>query len=423
MEQPLPARRRRVFVTVGMGPWPFDRLVAAIDPLCASYDVFAQTGSSTVHPDCPHQAFLGWDETQRRLREADVVVTHGGNTVRLVQRLGQVPVVVAREASRGEMRDDHQVRFVADEERSGRVVAAWGSPLDLLAAVQRQQRDQAAMLSAQAPAPAPADPQDVAALLESLAFGAGRDGQLLRDPTARYAWAFDQLADGTGRHLDLGVGDGRFTVALHERTDLDVFAADPHAGYLRALRAASSGLPLVRCGERLPFADASFDSVSMLDVLEHTPDDERTLREVRRVLRSGGLLVLTVPARHAFSFLDPDNAKLRLPRLHRLVYTARFGGQRYHERFVDDSDGLRGDLAWTRAEHTNYRPADLLHALAAAGFVPQARDGANLFWRLLHVPSLLAPDRVRRLFDAPMRLDARLFARANLFLTARRSPE
>ena len=78
----------RVFVTVGMGPWPFDRLVAAVAPLCAEHEVFVQTGTSAVVPPCPHRPYLSPAETLRRLRAADVVVTHGGNTVRLVQRAG-----------------------------------------------------------------------------------------------------------------------------------------------------------------------------------------------------------------------------------------------------------------------------------------------------------------------------------------------
>lgn len=47
--------------------------------------------------------------------------------------------------------------------------------------------------------------------------------------------------------------------------------------------------------ERLPFADGSFDAVTLLDLLEHV-DDELAMREVARVLRPGGWVFITVPA-------------------------------------------------------------------------------------------------------------------------------
>jgi SAM-dependent methyltransferase len=416
-----------------MGPWPFDRLIAACSALCADHEVFIQTGTSTLVPPCPHEPFIGYDETMRRLAEADVVITHAGNTVRLVERMGKVPIAVAREAARGEMRNDHQVEYLRAEEPRGRVIALWG-PLSelartvadhpateekLLAAMKPLAAvDQAALESVmdratQTPSSGPCSP---ARRRSSVPIA--EDNPFAKHPTARYAWAFEQLRSRTGRHLDLGIGDGTFLSAVRDRTALRVVGADPHPGYLTAF---AGNQPLVRVGENLPFADASFDSVTMLDVLEHTRDDRSTLAEVHRVLRPGGLLVLTVPARHVFSFLDPDNAKLRLPRLHRAIYAARFGREVYRQRFEDSSDGLRGDMAWDRSEHTNYRPEDLLGMLTQAGFRPQSRDGANLFWRFLQVPALLAPARARALFDAPLRIDGSLFKSANLFLTAVRS--
>jgi SAM-dependent methyltransferase/UDP-N-acetylglucosamine transferase subunit ALG13 len=407
-----------VFVTVGMGPWPFDRLVRAVAPLCAEHDVFVQTGTSSVAPPCPYERFLGPAETLRRIRNADVVVTHGGNTVRLAQRAGKVPIAVAREAARGEMRNDHQVAYLADERVSGRVRVLAGDEPALAAAVADHPAVQARMLATAPPLPPPADPDRLAAALDAALLPAA--GPFDRHPLARYRWAWAQLAARTGRHLDLGVGDGTFTTALHGDTKLDLVAVDAHPDYLRELRAAEPHLALARVASALPFEDGAFDSASALDVLEHVADEAGTLAELRRVLRPGGLLVLTVPARHALSVLDPDDAKLKLPRLHRAVYQRRFGWAEYERRFVDTADGLRGDMAWDRPEHTNYRATDLLGALTAAGFEPIARDGAGLYWRLLQVPALLLPGRLSRLLDAPQRLDARLFHQANLFLTATR---
>jgi UDP-N-acetylglucosamine transferase subunit ALG13 len=134
-----------------MGPWPFDRLIGALGPVCAAHEVFAQTGTSTLVPPCESAPFIGWTETQRRLAECDVVITHAGNTVRLVQRLGKVPIAVAREAARGEMRNDHQVRYLAAERPLGRVVALDGDLGRLGAAVDAHPDAERAMLAAAAP--------------------------------------------------------------------------------------------------------------------------------------------------------------------------------------------------------------------------------------------------------------------------------
>jgi UDP-N-acetylglucosamine transferase subunit ALG13 len=115
----------RILVTVGMGRWPFDRLVAAVEPLCAYHDVFVQTGPSPVAPPCPHADYVPLDELQRRLDDADMVITHAGSTVRLVQRLGRVPIAVARRRSLAETATDHQERYLRAEELAGRVHAVW----------------------------------------------------------------------------------------------------------------------------------------------------------------------------------------------------------------------------------------------------------------------------------------------------------
>jgi SAM-dependent methyltransferase len=245
-----------------------------------------------------------------------------------------------------------------------------------------------------------------------------------RHPLRRYAFSWQRLAGRDGRHLDLGCGDGLFLSTLRATTRLECSGADPHPGYLEAARRRDERLRLRRlpiAGE-LPFGPAEFDSVSLLDVLEHVPDETRLLDEIHRVLTPDGLLIVTVPRRHIFSFLDPDNAKFRFPRLHRLVYTARFGRRVYEERFVDLTNGLLGDMSLGRHEHTNYRPANLIGLLRRSGFEPVAVESANLFWRWLHVPALLTGGRMRALLDRLIYLDGVIFKSANIHVAARRLP-
>jgi hypothetical protein len=140
------------------------------------------------------------------------------------------------------------------------------------------------------------------------------------------------------------------------------------------------------------------------------------LRELRRVARSGAVLVATVPAAHILSFLDPDNVKLRLPRIHATVYRARFGDERYRKRFVDLADGYRGDLAIERDDHTNFGSQRLLTLMSDCGFDPVERTGSNLLWRLWHPLSLLGGSRLGRAADRLTLVDGRAFSLANLFV-------
>jgi SAM-dependent methyltransferase len=68
--------------------------------------------------------------------------------------------------------------------------------------------------------------------------------------------------------------------------------------------------------EDLPFSCGAFDIVTALDVLEHTDDDLIALREIGRVTKRGGLVLITVPA-YGFLWSEHDEALK-----HRRRYTA-----------------------------------------------------------------------------------------------------
>lgn len=415
----------KVLVTVGMGRWPFDRLVDALTPLCEVHDVFAQTGTSRVRPPCPHRPFVGYGELRERIEDADVVITHAGNTVRLVQRTEKVPIVVARRGTLGEMGNDHQVAYLRAEEATAPVVAVWD--VDDLPRVVAEHREREPVLLRERPLPPAVAPEQLVEVLQKVCDNGdgGRRANpnpFAKHPLRRYAFAWDVLHERRGRHLDLGCGQGEFLSVLAGSTELDCHGADPHAGYLDEAATSCPDVPFrhLRARGELPFADGEFSSVSLLDVLEHVPDERAFLRGVHRILAPGGLLVLTVPQRHPFSFLDPDNAKFRLPRLHRVVYSLRFGPDEFERRFVDLSNGLRGDMSVGKDEHTNYGRSDVLGLLSSTGFEPTVVDGANLFWRLLQTPALLTGGRLRRMLERAIYVDGTLFSSANLFVVARR---
>ncbi len=95
------------------------------------------------------------------------------------------------------------------------------------------------------------------------------------------------------RLLDIGCGHSAwFLQQMSDRIEqgigIDVKVKPMQLGNLQTI-------PL-RLTEALPFADASFDRVTMLAVLEHIQHEQAILQEVRRVLKPSGRLVLTVPS-------------------------------------------------------------------------------------------------------------------------------
>ncbi|HEY1689408.1 MAG TPA: class I SAM-dependent methyltransferase [Solirubrobacteraceae bacterium] len=99
------------------------------------------------------------------------------------------------------------------------------------------------------------------------------------------------------RVLDVGCGEGWFAAALLDAGALPV-GIDVAAEPLRRAGAARPELDLrlVEEGGAWPLQDAEFDVVWAGEVIEHVTDTAGWLSEVRRVLRPGGMLLLSTPA-------------------------------------------------------------------------------------------------------------------------------
>jgi demethylmenaquinone methyltransferase / 2-methoxy-6-polyprenyl-1,4-benzoquinol methylase len=114
------------------------------------------------------------------------------------------------------------------------------------------------------------------------------------------------------RVLDVGAGTGVSTVELG-RSGAYAVGVDLSVGMLRAGRRTRPGVPLV-AGDalRLPFPDASFDAVTISFALRNVVDATAALRELGRVTRVGGRLVVC-------EFSHPTNAAFRTVYLSYLV--------------------------------------------------------------------------------------------------------
>lgn len=110
-----------------------------------------------------------------------------------------------------------------------------------------------------------------------------------------HAWA--RHAPGAGaRLLDVGCGTGANLQTLRAHTT--GFGIDFSRDALQFCRKRGHVRTAAASATDLPFANASFDAVISCDVLCHRSigDKSRPLREMRRVLKPGGILILNLPA-------------------------------------------------------------------------------------------------------------------------------
>lgn len=136
--------------------------------------------------------------------------------------------------------------------------------------------------------------------------GIWHENYWLRRHEVVYAWVADRvtaMAAEIGRApvvLDAGCGEGYGTASLATR-DVQALALDYDAFTASHLAQAYPGLPAVRANlVALPLRSGSLDMLVSLQTVEHLWDQDRFVAECARVLRPGGLVVLSTPNRLTF---------------------------------------------------------------------------------------------------------------------------
>lgn len=190
----------------------------------------------------------------------------------------------------------------------------------------------------------------------------------------RYALLYEWLPEN-GPVLDIGCGNGIYTQWLAKKTKASgtpTFGIDHN---LRNLSWAATEFPDVRFlmanGEALPFPPEYFGAVMITEVLEHTRDDQSTLREIERVTKSGGTLLLSTPHTGLFGFLDPDNLTNRLFDGVRKLNVPKPGGGRFYENFRYD-------------HHRHYSTGQLKDLLGESWEIEEIYYGGLLLYPLLY---------------------------------------
>ena len=120
-----------------------------------------------------------------------------------------------------------------------------------------------------------------------------------------------------GALLDVGCGNKPYAGVFIKHVERYV-GADVHQN------SDNSVDTIIDMSGRLPYEDASFDTVLSTQVLEHVEEPGAHLREFARVLRSGGVLVLTVPASYMLHEEPHDYHRFSLYGVKHLLQQSQF---------------------------------------------------------------------------------------------------
>jgi SAM-dependent methyltransferase len=170
-----------------------------------------------------------------------------------------------------------------------------------------------------------------------------------------------------GKYLDIGSGHGQLIPLVSREFDVVATACD----YTKELmRVAGITVDVVDLNNQaLPYCDATFDLVTCTEVIEHIEHYRHTIREIYRVLKPGGLFVLTTP--------NVLNLRSRIRYL-LFGFFSLFGPLHIHESQLYLTGGHINPVSYFY----------VAHALSDAGFINvnasiDKRQRASILWLLL----------------------------------------
>lgn len=144
--------------------------------------------------------------------------------------------------------------------------------------------------------------------------------------------------------LDCGAGTGRFAKEMEALCR--VMVLDDHEEALHILRTRFAQDQILRLtDDGVPLPDGSLDYVTALDVLEHVPDDGEVVRGFHRLLKPGGVAVITVPADMAL-WSDWDETLHHYRRYHRKQLLALFPGPQWEVVHVNYTNVIVYPAVW-----------------------------------------------------------------------------
>jgi GT2 family glycosyltransferase/SAM-dependent methyltransferase len=202
------------------------------------------------------------------------------------------------------------------------------------------------------------------------------DGQIEIEHYHRYFLARDLCRDKDV--LDIASGEG-YGAALLSQTARSVVAVEISAEAVRHAQAAypRDNLRFMSGDARsIPIADASVDMVVSFETIEHFAEHDRFISEIRRVLRPGGVLVISTPDRDVYSPYNSPANPHHVREMSRAEFTDLLGATFRNVAVLSQRPMIGSAIV----------PEPASAATAMASFLTFERRGVEHFERCEHLP-------------------------------------
>jgi SAM-dependent methyltransferase len=188
--------------------------------------------------------------------------------------------------------------------------------------------------------------------------------------------------------LDFGCRNGDFLYEI-DKTGLFEFTygvdLDKSAIDIAKLRGTKSLFEHIKKNHKFDSVYENwFDIVTVIGVIEHIHDQDSVIVELARLLKPKGLMIVAVPGRHVFSFLDMGNWKFKFPKIHKFFVRFSMSESEYQYRYVSNEYGCIGDIEAEKAYHEHFSLDSLTTLLnKTQKFEILEVDGTGFFYRIL----------------------------------------
>lgn len=164
-----------------------------------------------------------------------------------------------------------------------------------------------------------------------------------------------------------------------------------------------------------------FDLITAIGVIEHIHDQDSVLVELSNLLKPGGLMLVAVPGKHIFSFLDMGNWKFKFPKIHKLFVRMTISENEYQYRYVSNEYGCVGDIESEKAYHEHFSEDSFKSLLnRTKKFELIDTDGCGYFHRILANIQFFLPKILKGVLIPLIKWDFKLGNKAELIFVLKK---